>query len=205
MKTASLRLNFAKFSDSDMLKKAHQILQDMTGNPFFTSPIPSLADLQLAITTYSTALVNATNLGRLYVAEKNKARNDLELVLRQLGMYVMYIANGSDVVLISSGFDLAKQPEARSITTPGSVNLSSGITTGQLVAQVTAQAAAKSYTHEYTLYPVTAASVWKANPSSRSKSTFNGLEAGKKYAVRVGIVGNNEEVAYSPIATSFVL
>ena len=76
---------------------------------------------------------------------------------------------------------------------------------GQLVAQVPAQAAAKSYTHEYTLYPVTAASVWKANPSSRSKSTFNGLEAGKKYAVRVGIVGNNEEVAYSPIATSFVL
>ena len=147
-----LRLNFARFTDSGILTKARQILQDMTGNAYFANPIPTLADLQLA----------------------------------------------------SSGFDLAKQREVAVITNPGSVTLGNGISTGQLTTLVQAQAAAKGYSHEYTLYPVTPASVWTSNPSSRCKTTFTGLEPGKKYAVRVGVLGNNEELAYSGIATMYV-
>jgi len=199
-----LRLNFARFTDSGLLTKARQILQDMTGNPYFTNPIPTLADLQLAIDAYSVALVNATDLGRLYVAEKNATRQSLEMLLAQLGMYVMYLANGSDVVLTSSGFDLVKQREVAAITNPGSVTLGNGISTGQLTTLVQAQAGAKGYSHEYTLYPVTPESVWTSNPSSRCKTTFTGLEAGKKYAVRVGVLGTNEELAYSGIATMYV-
>lgn len=199
-----LRLNFAKFTDSGLLTKARQILQDMTGNVYFTNPIPTLADVQLAIDAYSTALVNATDLGRLYVAEKNDRRQRLEVLLMQLGMYVMYLANNSDVVLTSSGFDLVKQREAATITNPGSVSLSNGISTGQLTTQVQAQPGAKGYSHEYTLYPATPESVWTSNPSSRCKTTFSGLQAGKKYAVRVGVLATNGELAYSGIASIYV-
>ena len=204
MITSKLRLNYGKLTDSGMLAKAHQILQDMTANPNFTTPIPTLADLQLAISEYSVALVNASNLGRLYVAEKIASRKKLAILLNQLGLYVMYVANGDEVILTSSGFDLAKQPESSFITNPGAVTLSNGITTGQVVSQVPPQSGSKGYNHQYTLYPVTAASVWTSNPTNRSKSTFNGLEAGKKYAVRVAVVGKNGELAFSPVATMFV-
>ena len=204
MVTQKLRLSFVKFSDSAFLTKAEQVLQDMTGNAYFVTPIPTLADLQLAIDAYSAALVNAANLGRIYVAEKNKCREKLELLLGQLGMYVMFIANGDEAILTSSGFDLAKQRESLAITNPGSVSLGNGISTGEMTTLVKSQPGAKSYIHEYTLYPVTPDSVWFTTPSSRCRTTFTGLEPGKKYAARVAVVGNDEVLAYSPIATMYV-
>ncbi len=143
MTIQKLRINFAKFTDSDLETKAQQILQDMTGNPAFAAPIPTLAELTVAINAYSVALVNAANLGRINVAEKNKCRLTLELLLSQLGMYVMYIANGDVAILTSSGYNLAKEREASVITNPGSVTLGNGISTGQMMAAVKAVKGAK--------------------------------------------------------------
>ena len=204
MAMQKLKLNFARFTDSDLLTKAQQILQDMTGNPFFVNPIPTIADFELGINAYSVALVKAKDLGRLFVAEKNERRKALELLLEELGSYVIFVAKGSEVVLVSSGFDLTKPREASTITNPGAVSLSNGETSGQLNAQVQSQPGAMGYSFEYALYPLTAASVWTGHPSSRSKNTFSGLVAGKSYAVRVGVFGNNKEVLYSPVANMFV-
>ncbi len=200
-----LKLNFRGFTDSDMLTKARQILHDMTGNPHFPTPVPPLANLQAAVDAYSEALVNATDRGRLFVAEKNAARQALETLLAELGMYVMYVAKGDDVVLTSSGFDLAKPRENTTITNPGPVILTNGISSGELISRVDGQAGAKGYSHEYTLFPVTAQSVWTSTRSSRSKATFTNLQPGTQYAVRVGVWGSNEQVAYSKIETTWVL
>ena len=86
-------------------------LASITDSPNFSDSIPSITQLQTAITRYSNALVNAAEQGKNNVAEKNKYRQQLELLLYQLGMYVMFVANGDVIILISSGYTLAKDPE----------------------------------------------------------------------------------------------
>src|SRR5947207_2826398 len=111
MKLQKVSISFTRFSDADFLNKAEHILTSMTGNPAFTNPVPSLAELQAAIAKYSQDLIAAEGLGRTNVAEKTKSRLALEAVVSQLGMYVMFVANGDKAILTSSGYTLNKDPE----------------------------------------------------------------------------------------------
>ena len=203
MKSAKLNINFSGYTDANLEQKAASILQNMTANLYFPTPIPTLADLQAALTDYNSALVNAADLGRVNVAEKNKARKVLELLLTQLGMYVMYIANGDAAILTSSGYTLSKTPEPQYITNPGVVIITNGITSGQLVSSVKAVKGGKSYLHQVTEDPITQSSVWDSTASSRSSYTFQNLEAGKKYWIRVAVVGSGEQIAYSANSSQY--
>ena len=203
MRTPKVSTSFTSYSDANLETKAQLILASMTGNPAFASPIPNLTELQAAVTQYSTNLVAAAALGRTNVANKNASRHQLENLLGQLGMYVMYIANGDEAILTSSGYSLLKSPEPSYITNPGNVTLSNGITTGQIISVVKAVTGAKSYLHEICTEPPTAATVWISNPSSRRQFTFTDLVAGTQYWVRVGVTGSGEQLAYSAVANQF--
>lgn len=199
-----IKFHFSRYTDSDLETKAGAILQSMTGNPHFPSPIPTLAELQTALSNYSAALVNAADLGRLNVATKNECRQVLELLLGQLALYVMYIANGNAVILTSSGYSLAKEPEPVPLENPGSITLSNGITSGQLVASVKAVTGAKSYLHQITPDPVSPTSQWVSSASSSRKKVYNNLQPGQKYWVRIVAVGTEEQLAYSPESSMYV-
>ncbi len=136
MKNQKINLNFSKFSDPDFLVKARHILSGMTDNPAFADPIPTLKELEAAVTNYAGALDAALGLGRTNVAEKNKCRAVLEALLGRLGMYVMFVANGDAAILTSSGYTLSKTPESAYISNPGNVTLSNGITSGELISSV---------------------------------------------------------------------
>lgn len=204
MKIVKVSINFSSYTDSDLETKAEMIIKNMTGNPDFKDPVPTLADLQTVVTAYSNALVKAANLGRSNVAEKNKLRRQLELLLSQLGMYVMYIAKGDAVILTGSGFTLTKTPEPLYITNPGNVSLNNGITSGELVASVKAVKGARSYLHQITPEPLTAESTWESNAVSTSSFTFKNLQPGKKYWIRVAAVGSGRQIAYSPNSSQYV-
>ncbi len=200
-----IKFNFMRLSDSDLETKAGFILQSMTGNPHFLTPIPTLADLQTAVAAYSAALVNAADKSRMKVAEKNQARQTLELLLGQLGMYVMYIANGDEVILTSSGFSLAKTPEPQIIANPGSVSLTPGVSVGEMEAFCKTVAGARSYNHLITPAPLTEESVWESTSSSRSKMRYSNLVSGEKYYVRIEAVGSQNQRTLSPESSMFVM
>lgn len=203
MKTFKVNVSFSRLSDADFLNKAEHILQSMTGNPAFPNPVPTLADVQAAITKYSADLVLAQGLGKVNVANKNQSRQALEKLLTQLGMFVMFVANGDETILISSGYTLTKMPEPNHIDNPGNVELSNGITSGQMVSMVKGQRAVKSYLHQIASELPTENTVWDSNATSRSKFVFTDLQPGKQYWVRVAVIGGNEQTAYSAIATQF--
>jgi hypothetical protein len=204
MKTRKVSISFSNYTDANLENKAEHILASMTGNPAFADPIPTLAQLQDAVTAYSNALVAAAGLGKNAVAEKNKSRKNLEALLKQLGMYVMYVANGDIAILTSSGYTLTKEDEPRHITNPGAVTLTNGITSGEMVAAVKTVQGASSYVHEITTELPTNNTVWTSNVSTRSRFTYRDLEPGKKYWVRVAAVGRDEQIAYSPVTAQFV-
>ena len=201
---AKIKFSFSRYTDSELETKAEFILQSMTGNPNFPNPIPTLADLQIALTVYSAALVNAENRSNQTVVDKNQARLVLEGLLGQLAMYVMYLANGDISILTSSGFSTTKVPEPKIIDNPGQVTLTNGKSTGELISYVKAVDGAKSYSHQITTGPVTAASVWTNVTSSRSKMLFTDLQPGKLYCVRIEAVGSQNQTALSPVSSMFV-
>ena len=203
MRTSKISISFSSYSDANLETKAQLILVSMTGNAAFTDPIPTLADLEVAVTKYSNDLVAAASLGRTNVANKNASRQQLENLLSQLGMYVMYIANGDEAILTSSGYSVTKAPEPRYISNPGNVSLSNGITAGQMISAVKTVKGAKGYLHEICAELPTIDTVWISTPSTRSQFTFKDLEPGKKYWVRVAVTGSGEQLAYSPVASQF--
>ncbi len=204
MKIQKINISFSRYSDADFLTKAEHIVTSMRENPAFTDPVPTLAEVQAAIALYAAALVAAEGLGRTNVAQKNKNRMALELSLGQLGMFVMFVANGDAATLTGSGYTLSKEPEPRYITNPGNVKLGNGVTSGELVASIKGATAGSGYLHEIAMELPTENTVWTSNANSRAKFTFKNLQPGKQYWVRVAVVASKGQLAYSPVASQYV-
>ena len=114
----------------------------------------------------------------------------------------MFIANGDEAVLISSGFTLAKAPQPRKLDNPGNVELVYGITAGALISSIIKRNAT-SFVHEIADVLPAEDTTWTSYPSSTSQFTFTDLTPGKQYWVRVAAIGNRKQIAYSTTATQF--
>ena len=204
MKIQKISLNFSRYSDADFQTKATFILTSMTDNSYFPTPVPTLIEVQDAVAKYSEDLTAAAGLGRNNVAEKNKSRGELTALLVQLGMYVMFIANGDAAILTSSGYTLNKMPEPRYISNPGNVTLSNGVSAGELADSVKKDKNVIMYFHEITDQLPNDNTAWTRVQSTKCKFVFTGLIPGKQYWVRVAALGSGEQIAYSTIATQFV-
>ena len=119
----------------------------MTANANFPTPVPTLAALQAAADAYTAALVKAGTGNRADVADKNAKREVLVNLLRSLCRYVNLIADGDAAMLLTSGFDVSKDPQPVVITKPEIVRLENGVASGQLVMSVKAVKGAYSYLH----------------------------------------------------------
>lgn len=202
MKKQKINLNFKFYTDSAFLNKAGHIVSSMTNNEFFPTPVPPLADVQEALSAYNVALIAAADLGRTNVASKNQTRLVLEELLAQLGMFVMFTANGDPLILTSSGYTLTKLPEPRYIDNPGNVILKNGITSGEVIAMVN-NVATSGYLFGISDTLPVEGTVWTTTPNSKSQYVFRGLVPGKQYWIRVAALGTRSQIAYSTIATIF--
>ena len=99
----------------------------MQGNSNFPAPIPALTVVDAAVQTYQAALTAAQFRDKNAVALKNQAREELTFILSQLANSVMTTANGDRAMLISSGFDISKDPEPKPISKPLPVLLTDGL------------------------------------------------------------------------------
>src|SRR5690606_15045409 len=89
------RIGFSKTRDKELQLIAKTILDAMTDNSNFPSPIPSLAELKTLLNDYSAKLAVAYKPGsREDKALKRESRRRLEACLQQLAYYVNSIAKG---------------------------------------------------------------------------------------------------------------
>ena len=203
MRLLKISTNFVPYTDSDFRSKAAHILSQMEGNPYFTNPVPPLDIIGQLLSAYSDALLQAENKNIVAVAIKKEARKALEYQLARLALYVMYIADNNEEILVSSGYSITKTPSSQNIIHPGTVKLSNGITAGQLRGKIKAIKGAKSYLFEITTGSITEDSKWEAYNSSRCSFTFNNLTPGQLYSVRVAVLGTGLQKAYSHPASQW--
>lgn len=197
MKKNRLKTGFDPLSDSDFQTKSESIYASMLSNPNFPTPTPDLPTIQGAISDYSDALTLAQNRNKNAVAVKNQMRDALTAALIQLANSVMTTANGDKTMLISSGFDLAKEGETTPIVKPDSIMLTDGLNAGELVVKIPAVAGAKGYGPQYTTDPLTADSQWTQFMTTTCKYTFKNLVTSKRYWCRVAAIGPYNQVVYS--------
>lgn len=203
MKTPKISLSFSRFSDVGLLAKAQLILSKMSGNTSLPDPVPSLGTLEDAIESYNTALTAAMKLGTDNVAIKNAARLDLENVLKELGRWVTFTANGNVTILLSSGYDLNKMPEPVYLTAPTVITISNGINSGCLVARTPRIPGATGYVHQITDILPTNDTVWTSTTTTTSRFEHTELEPGKQYWVRIAATGSKQQIAYSPVGSKY--
>ena len=203
MKTQKISLGFSPLSDADFFEEAKHIFSKMTGNTNFPDPTPKLLEVDAAITAYGTALTAAKELGKDNVAEKNKARLALTVLLQDLGRYAMFVAKGDVTMLISSGYRLNKMPQPVHLDIPGNVSISNGPVPGSMEVKVKAVKGAQSYIHQITDAPPTDNTVWVSVTTGRSRYVHTSLTRGKEYWVRAGATGSNEQLTYGPASSQF--
>jgi hypothetical protein len=82
MATVKIIISFARLKDDDLDTKSQVIINGLTGNTNFASPVPALADVTTVRTNYVTALTASKTGGKQETANKNQARKALEETLR---------------------------------------------------------------------------------------------------------------------------
>lgn len=189
---------FDKLSDADLEVRSNNIASMMTGNPYFTTPVPSLVTLQDTIEEFTEALAKAKTGSSLDKAVKNQARQDLIEVLHTLSTYVLFTSDGDTVAALSSGFTIAKQPTTSpELVAAENQKLDDGANIGELDFSFDKVANAKSYMYQYTPDPLTENSDWQSLVGTVRKVSFTNLESGKKYWCRVMAIGINGQGVYS--------
>ncbi len=138
-------LGFAEASDHIVEGVAGDVLDNLWGNPNFSSvPFPSTT-LAAARNEFLQAMADMAQGGTAATAEKNNKREALLVVLRQLASYVQDNCANDLAKLLSSGFEAVSTSRTREpLVTPLIKEIVNG-NSGQLIVKVTPVKNAKSY------------------------------------------------------------
>jgi hypothetical protein len=154
----------------------------------FTNPDPPLAEIQLALDNFSTA-VHMLNRTPADTINKNNLRLVLTNQVRLLSYYVAKVCNGNMANLILSGFPPQKTP-GQPVGTPGqpqNLSVSHGAQLSQLVAKFNPVFGAVIY--NYRLLANTPGAVPVIEQDTATTHTFSNLVAGVKYTIDVNAAG----------------
>ncbi|WP_257668140.1 fibronectin type III domain-containing protein [Parapedobacter tibetensis] len=118
MKPLKVRTYYAGMSEHELVTQAGKVLQFMTANANFPTPVPDLAVFEAGYIDYKTKLEKANRGGsRLDFREKKEARIVLLDLMRELATHVNLTAKGVGSMLESSGFRMGNLD--RNIGIPG--------------------------------------------------------------------------------------
>lgn len=115
---ATVALNLSGRPVSYVIEKARLILQKMTGNASFPTPIPTLAILGGLIDALSDAYENALNGGKTQKALMRIALKDLKQSLVTMSGYIQSVSAGDETMILSSGFDVKRPRTPAGILAP---------------------------------------------------------------------------------------
>lgn len=97
-----------RLTPSELANKADHIVEQMTGNPAYPSPQPSLASITTASAALRAAITAAMGGGRMETAVRNARRTELKNLLDRLADHVSSVAGNNEEVVLSSGFGFRK-------------------------------------------------------------------------------------------------
>jgi hypothetical protein len=195
-----------KYTDAGLSSKTNYIVDQMTGNTAFATPIPPLKDVKDTNNEYISALGKVEYGSKADTVIKNNLRAALIVLLKQLADYVQTTSNGDEAIILSSGFDVNKKPATvGELDKPTGFSVKPGSNKGSMMLICNTVYNANFYEFEYMELPATSTSVWVQKTSTKSKLQIDGLISGKLYNYRVAGTGSDPSRIWSDEISSYVL
>jgi hypothetical protein len=188
-------------SDAALVIAIGRVIDSMTGNTAYPTPVPSLATVAAARVVYVSA-VNALDRSRAATVRRNQARLAVTQLLRDLALYVQHTCAGDMSKLLGSGFPVQKprRVPVGVLIAPQNVRLRPSRMSGQLLARCNVLPNAKAYQWRYatTLAPT----LWtQLDPVMTASITLQNLTRGTDYVVQVRAFGTRGSSDWSGSAT----
>ena len=177
--------------------KAETLVTNMTGNPNFTTPVPTLADLTSKATSLQSALTASNAIRQASQAQTDlmhKIEDELDNMINQLASYVDNTAAGDKQMILTSGFDAADTAGA---VEPLYAPEDFFATTGDEVGEINTMwhKLRNVGTHSYKVFGrkyASGADFVLMESTDQSKVDIKGLDSGDKYELYVLAVKDNQ-------------
>ena len=179
--------------DGDLLARLNAVHDGMLNNLAYPAPPVDMAGFKAGIDAYTAAAAAALDGGKSAMAERDKRRKDMIIMLRLLAHYVEAACKNDMKTFLSSGFVAASRGRtpAQPVAATSIVRVDQG-KTGQLLVTIQAVARARSYELRYALVPVAGAIInWTTIlvPSTKPAAAINNLTPGANYTIQVRAFG----------------
>jgi len=189
--------SFKKLNDANFLTFGQNVTVSMAAAvATFPNPMPTLADINAELVKYAELLQTSASRDKVQVQLKNMSKYALNQMLSLLADYVNATTTDS-AGLASSGFELNRLPQPRTIGAPENPVLTDGAGSGELYFKFKAVKGASSYLFQYTSDATLQENSWVSFPATTTYFTFTGLTKGTTYYCRVMAVGSNQQVKSS--------
>ena len=196
MKKDHVVLNFVKLTIAEKIEVGRSVESKMKLNPSFTSPDVPLEELKASTDLLEARNVTAITGGKEATALMHQAEEQWVDKMRKTALYVDRIADGDAAVILSAGFDLAKQPSP-AVRPEFSVEL--GEKSGTVLLRRQKVEGARSYVWQYTtqVSPIMNTDWVNAEVTSKASVELSGLTPLTKYWFRVAAVTIEGTGAYT--------
>lgn len=187
----------------DLVTIIKRVLEKLKNNPAFPNLPVAYAELEKLLPELEAALVKAKSRDMEWVAIKNgKMTVALEL-LEELAEYVTINSNDDRAIILSSGFDVTDDQNARPTTSIEKLEVELG-EPGVATLRAKKVTGVVAYIHEYATEAPGPDTVWVREETTRSEYTFKGLQSDKRHWFRVMAIGRGGQKAYSPVVSKSI-
>jgi hypothetical protein len=190
-------LNISKLSVSEKINRALHIVNEIASNPgVFANPIPTLADVQTAITDLEVAWNNAVDGGKTLTAIMHDKESKLHFVLNNLAAYVQGVADGDAEIVHLAAMNTKGMPVFHI------PDFSVSHTDDRGAVRLRVKPKAKTiYRWEFCKDPIGNDAWQEAKTTDVCITNFGDLDEGSKYWFRVVFIGNGgESIPYEPVS-----
>lgn len=199
-----LTLNFKETKDRDLNSLGNAVAQKMWNNKYFPDPGMLIIELKEISQQFTQSLADAKSRDNIKIAVKNDVRELLIQKLKQVGEFVIRESKGSELLLVSSGFDVYKAESKVVLKAPSNFRIKPGPNPGEIIMQVSRAKGARSYLYQWTPDPVTSKSVWESIADTRCKKVIKGLPLGINYAFRMAAVGSRNQIIFTRSLSRYI-
>ena len=187
-------LGVGGMTDNDLLSRLNAVHDKMLNNPAYPSPPVDMPAFKAAIDAYTAAVAASLEGGKAATVARDKARADVAVMFRLLGLYVESACKNDMTTFVSSGFVLSatgQKTTPQPVDVPSIVSVDQG-STGQFLVYVKPVARARSYDIRYAPDPAAGAEInWTTISAASTKPAIpiNNLTRGVNYTFQVRAFG----------------
>ena len=204
MKRTKVMLTFVQFSIAVKILFCRSVINSLLGNAYFLVPSISLDVLTSAVDALEVAAVAAQDGSHLNISIRNDAEKVVNEYFRNIASYVDCIAMGDETIILSSGFNPTKQPNAIHKAILAVLN---GILSGCVMLIAAQVDKAGSYIWRMRKININGIEGHWVYITTNTQTTYEvtGLDVGSVYEFQFAPVTPDGVLEYCPAVTKLVL